>query len=207
MRIDWRRKFSDAELDFIKRRKKMPRRELHAEFIQTFGRKDISVLSIKWICQSNGWRTGRTGHFEKGSKPKSPFKKGGRPMHPFPKTWPIGSEYVDRCGYVRLYVAPRKFVVKHRILWERANGPIPVGYRLKCKGDRSNCDPSNWEAIPNGMIRRLCQRNYDAAPAELKPTIMAVAKLEDFIRRKSGEEKVVQSKPKRTLSSKRSAQG
>jgi hypothetical protein len=72
-----------------------------------------------------------------------------------------------------------KFV--HRIEWEKLNGPVPEGMVLKCKGDPLNTDPSNWELIPRGLLPRLngrFGRGYDEAPADLKPTIMAVAKLE-----------------------------
>jgi hypothetical protein len=52
---------------------------------------------------------------------------------------------------------------------------------LKCLGEKSNTDPSNWMLIPRGLLPRLngkSGRNYDAAPAELKPIIMATAQLE-----------------------------
>jgi hypothetical protein len=53
---------------------------------------------------------------------------------------------------------------------------------LKClDGNKLNTDPSNWEAVSCGLLPRLNGaggRGYEAAPPELKPTIMAVAKLE-----------------------------
>jgi hypothetical protein len=48
-------------------------------------------------------------------------------------------------------------------------------------GDKGNSDPSNWELVPQGLIPRLngkSGRDYDHAPSELKPAIMAAAKLE-----------------------------
>nr|WP_282576146.1 HNH endonuclease [Sinorhizobium meliloti] len=40
----------------------------------------------------------------------------------------------------------RRYVLKHRYLWEQKNGPLPAGTRLRClDGDRQNTDPSNWE--------------------------------------------------------------
>ena len=72
--------------------------------------------------------------------------------------------------------------MKHRWLWERANGPVPEGHALKClDGDRTNTDPANWMAVPRALLPRLygkCGRNYDAAEPEVKPAIMAVARLE-----------------------------
>jgi hypothetical protein len=76
----------------------------------------------------------------------------------------------------------------HIVNWEALNGPTPKGHRLKCI-DRNtlNTDASNWMAVPNGLLVRLNNphrpgRDYDTAPAELRPTIMAVAKLEHRIR-------------------------
>ncbi|MFD2855379.1 HNH endonuclease [Seohaeicola zhoushanensis] len=69
----------------------------------------------------------------------------------------------------------------HLIHWEERNGPLPKGYALKClDGDKLNTDPANWEAI-RALLPRLngrFGRNYDTAPAELKPTIMTITKLE-----------------------------
>jgi hypothetical protein len=163
-----------------------------------------------------GWRkrnrisTGRTGRFEKGQVPpnkgrkgysapgceKGWFKKGQRPH----TAKPIGYEMVDRDGYVQVCVDEpnpwtgnrTRMVHKHRRLWEEANGPVPEGFRLKClDGNKLNTDPSNWEAIPAALAPRLngrFGRGYDQAPAELKPTIMATAKLEHRLReiRKGG---------------------
>jgi hypothetical protein len=63
---------------------------------------------------------------------------------------------------------------------------VPGGYALKClDGNKLNTDPGNWEAVPRALLPRLngkSGRNYDRAPDELKPTIMAVAKLEQRVR-------------------------
>lgn len=66
---------------------------------------------------------------------------------------------------------------------------MPDGHVLKClDGNKLNTEPSNWEAVPRGLLPRLNSRfgrNYDTAPAELQPTIMAIAKLEHGIRGRS----------------------
>ena len=59
---------------------------------------------------------------------------------------------------------------------------------LKCKGDRLNTDSSNWELVPRALLPRLdgrFGRGYEDAPVDLKPTIMAVAKLEHRLREKN----------------------
>ena len=199
-----RTKFSRAELAFIQRRQSMPRRELHAAFIDKFGR-DISLKAFKALCKRRGLRTGRTGRYEKGTVPankgkkmpfnpnsaRTQFKKGQLPLN----TKHLGHERIDKDGFVLVSVAEtnphtgceRRYVFKHRLLWENRHGSVPKGMVLKCKGDRSNTDPSNWELISRALLARLNKspNRYDTAPAELKPAIMAIAKLRDRLGEKS----------------------
>jgi hypothetical protein len=190
--------YTSAELSFIARRKKMQRRKLYAAFVQAFGRS-VSFGAFMALCKRKGWRTGRTGCFEKGSVPankgkkrpynansaRTQFKKGQSPRN----TKYAGHERVSKDGYVEISIKQRnphtgferRYVLKHRWLWEQKNGPVPEGMALKCKGNRLDTDPSNWELVARGLLPRLngrSGRNYDDAPVELKPTIMAVAKLE-----------------------------
>jgi hypothetical protein len=199
--------YSSTELAFIQRRGKMKRRDLHALFVGKFSRPDVSLQNLVALCKRNGWFTGRTGCFEKGLIPhnkgkphpaaRSPnaarnqFKKGNLPHN----TNYLGHERVSKGGYVEISIDEtnpktgfeRRYVLKHRWLWEQMHGPVPEGMCLKCKGDQLNTDPSNWELIPRALLPRLngrFGRGYDEAPNDLKPTIMAVAKLEHRIREK-----------------------
>lgn len=193
-------RYSAVELDWISQCRDLPRREMHAIFVAAFNRPDVTIQDLCNLCERKGWLTGRTGCFEKGSVPlnkgrkgtcapgseKGWFRKGQRPHSAkMPGYETIGSD-----GYVMLCVAERnpwtgastRMVQKHRWLWEKANGPVPAGMRLKSlDGDRTNTDPSNWLAIPMALGPRLngrFGRGYDQAPAELKPLIMATAQLE-----------------------------
>lgn len=193
--IEW----LEEELAWIEARKDWPRHQLYTAFQFMFRRPDISETAIKALCKRRGWLTGRTGCFAKGQAPvnkgqKMPynersaatrFKKGHLPHN----TKQLGHERLSKDGYVEISVDEvnphtgyeRRYVQKHRWLWEKANGPVPEGHRLKSlDGDRTNCDPSNWEAIPYSLAPRLngrFGRGYDAAPPQLKPLIMATAKL------------------------------
>ncbi len=196
-------KYSARELAFISRRRRMTRRALHAAFVRAFRRRDVSIDDLKALCTRKGWLTGRNGRFEKGIAPwntgktrpynansaRTQFKKGGLP----PNTKYLGHERVSKDGYVEISIKQvnphtgfeRRYVLKHRWLWEQINGPVPKGMALKCEGDRLDTDPSNWELVPRALLPRLngrFGRNYDSAPADLKPTIMAVAKLEHELR-------------------------
>jgi hypothetical protein len=195
--------YSAAQIVFIERHRRMARRGLHAAFVKRFRRRDVTIDHIKALCARRGWRTGRTGCFKKGAVPankgkkmpfnansaRTRFKKGQLPHN----TKYAGHERLSKEGYVEISVNEtnphtgyeRRYVSKHRRLWEKTNGPVPADMVLKCKGDKLNTDPLNWELIPRAMLPRLngrFGRGYDDAPAELKPTIMAVAKLEHQFR-------------------------
>lgn len=197
--------YQPEELAWIEARKEMPRTEAHALFCAYWKRDDVSIGAYNGLCKRKGWTTGRTGCFSAGQAPRNKgkpmsaetrakvvgtmFKKGQLPHN----TRGHGHERIDsRDGYVVMIVeemnpwtgAATRPVHKHRYLWEHVNGPIPEGYALKClDGDKTNTDPSNWEAVPRGVLVRLNggrhkkRLAFDEAPAELKPTVMATAKL------------------------------
>lgn len=193
--------YTAKQLTWIRAHRKMARRALHQAFVKRFKRKDVTKDNIKALCTRRGWKTGRTGCFPKGSVPankgqkmpfnpnsaKTQFKKGQR-SH---TTKHVGYEYVSKKdGYTYLCIDEvnphtgfeHRFVMKHKHLWEKINGPVPADHCLKSKdGNRLNTDPGNWELVPRSMLPRLAGRwgvPYDSAPAELKPTLFAIAKLE-----------------------------
>lgn len=197
-------KYSEAQLRWLKANRTMPIAEYHRAFCSRFRRRDVSMTNLNALRKRKGWRTGRTGCFEKGAVPhnkgkkcragtggrhpnarKTQFKKGNLPHN----TNYLGHERLSKNGYIEISVDEvnphtgfeRRYVLKHRWLWEKMHGPVPAGMALKCKGDRLNTDPSNWELVSRALLPRLggrYGRGYDKAPTELKPTIMAIAKLE-----------------------------
>jgi hypothetical protein len=200
--------YSEAELLWVRGHRDLPRKQTHAAFVERFNRPDVSLSNYNSLCKRNGWFTGRTGCFQKGLVPHNK----GKPMPPEvrakcmatafkPGQLPHnhrghGHERVDsKDGYVVMIVAETnpwtgadtRPVHKHRYLWEQVNGPIPADHVLKClDGDKTNTDPSNWEAVPRSMLPKLNARwsgvAYDSAPAELRPVIMATAKLDHAAR-------------------------
>jgi len=209
--------YSAAEMGWLEANRLLPITDYHAAFCQQFSRHDVSAGNLHALRKRKGWKTGRTGHFAKGGTPFNkgvPCEPGKGGRHPnaqrtqfrhgqVPHTFRgAGHERIDsKDGYVIIIVdevnpwtgAATRPVHKHRWLWEKAHGPIPDGFVLKCTGeDRTNCDPSNWELIPREVLPRLTGRfgmNYDQASPEIKPTMMAVAKLKHAVtqvrRRKS----------------------
>lgn len=198
-------KYNDAEIAWLRENCTLPIADCHQAFIKAFPRDDVTPGNLNALRKREGLKTGRTGRFEKGAAPankgkKMPFNaksaatqfKAGQLPH---NHQGAGHERVDsKDGYVVLIVdepnpwtgAATRPVHKHRWLWERVNGPIPDGHALKClDGDKRNTDPSNWELVPRALLPRLngrFGRDYDSAPAELKPTIMAVTRLEHAAR-------------------------
>lgn len=191
--------YSPEELAWIEVFSYCERRQLHVAFCKNFGRTDVSFDNFKALCWRKGWKTGRTGTFPKGNvswnkgqvmpfnenSARTRFKKGQLPHN----TKYLGHERITKDGYVEISVAEtnphtgyeRRYVMKHKHLWEQQNGPVPEGMFLKClDGDKGNSDPSNWELLPRaaqtylGGFRGI---DYEAAEPEVRPAIIAVAKL------------------------------
>lgn len=194
-----RTKFSKAELAFIKRRQAMPRRELHATFVEQFQR-EISLEGFKALCDRLGLRTGRTGYFPKGFVPankgkkmpynansaRTQFKKGQLGGRALEVVKPIGSERLSKEGYLERKIhnglpMQSRWKQVHRINWEAKHGLLPDGHVLKClDGDRLNTAPSNWEMISRAVLARRNKRFAGTRlPPELERTALVIAQLDD----------------------------
>lgn len=209
--------YSAEELAWIKAHSRDERRAMCVAFNKQFRRRvklaNLNALCKRkgWMTGRTGcFAKGSTPH-NKG-KPCPP-DKGGR--HPnarrtqfkaghLPHTYRgVGHETTcPKDGYIYVIVAATnphtgaatRRVLKHKWLWEQSNGPVPKGHCLKClDGDRLNTDPNNWEAIPRGVNVHLTPGrsgtglDYDAAPAALKPAILALAKVKYARRAKQPE--------------------
>jgi hypothetical protein len=202
--------YSAAEMAWLEENRLLPIAEYHAGFVAAFARQDVSAVNLHSLRKRKGWKTGRTGYFEKGhethnkGKPfptardhpncrKTQFRKGQEPHN----TRYLGHERISVDGYVEISVAEtnphtgynRRYVLKHVHLWEQANGPVPDGHCLKCvDSNKLNTDPSNWELIPRAALphlnggRHKKRLAYDQAHPEVKPAIMAVAKIKARVR-------------------------
>jgi len=212
--------YSVEQLAWIDANATLSIRDLHREFCGRFDRTDVSAANLNSLRKRRGLKTGRTGRFEKGQTPINKGKpcepgKGGR--HPNARRThfvkgerrgvaarlykPIGTERLSKDGYRERKIhdgmpLQSRWRAVHLIEWEILNGPRPKGHALKClDGDRSNVDPSNWEAVPRALLPRLAGGNrhrkvvaFDEAAPELRPTILALARLEHSARAaKSGD--------------------
>jgi hypothetical protein len=200
--------YTEEQMAWLEANRLLPISDYHAAFCHQFARHDVSAGNLHALRKRKGWRTGRTGHFAKGSTPinkgvpcepgkggrhpnarKSQFKKGGLPHN----TKYLGHERVTKDGYVEISVDQenphtgyeRRYVLKHLYLWVKANGAVPDGMCLKAvDSNRSNTDPSNWILIPRGVLPRINGGRatrvmaYDTAPEELKPVLMTLARVD-----------------------------
>lgn len=138
----------------------------HKEIMKEFNRRfpPIGLNQVKAYIKNNGLNTGRTGRFKKGQeahnkgKKMSPevykkakatmFKKGSVPAN----RSPIGAEKLREDGYWWVKIKDgyknANWTLKHRKLWEDANGPIPEGKLIIfADGDRDNFDLDNLRMI------------------------------------------------------------
>lgn len=128
---------------------------------------------------------------------RTQFKPGTRQGVAVKLYKPIGTERLSKEGYVERKIhdglpLQSRWRAVHLLRWEEQHGPVPAGHCLKClDGNRTNTDPSNWIAVPRAMIPRLAGGNryrrvvpYDQAAPELRPLLLAAAKLEHAARTK-----------------------
>lgn len=73
------------------------------------------------------------------------FKKGQTPLN----HRDVGSERVNVYGYIEIKVAePNRWRLKHRVIWEQANGAIPKGFNVQFKNhNRQDCRIENLYLI------------------------------------------------------------
>lgn len=188
--------FTEDQLEFLREYYKvMCLRDLHAALNSRY-RTTFTEDQIRTAVRNRKIASGRTGCFQKGSRPwnagtkgrgltgrnKTSFKKGNAP----PNRKPIGSERIDGDGYVWIKVEerdpytgfPTRYKLKHAHVWEQKNGPIPPGKIVFfADNDKTNCDPENLILISRPELLILNQLNYRETPAELKPTVLTLARL------------------------------
>lgn len=185
-----------AQHDYLVREyRQQPRETLTAALNETFG-TDFRASQIIAYLKNHGIKSGRTGTFEKGHQPfnkgtkgfmkpnRTSFKKGSVPKN----IKPLGHERIDsKDGYVWIKVAepnpyttaPTRYRQKHVYVWETHNGPVPDGYVVAfLDGNKLNCEPENLMLITRQELLYLNRNDYANVPEELRPSMLAMAKLE-----------------------------
>lgn len=112
-------------------------------------------------------------------KPNSgSFKKGNIPVN----VRRDGDERVSVDGYVEVRVSAGVWRLKHRMVWEQAKGPIPVGYNIIFEdGNKLNCDIDNLRMVTDAELMQ--SNTIMRYPANLRAAMKNVKKLKRTIER------------------------
>jgi hypothetical protein len=173
----------------------MSRSELTTLFNAQFA-ENVTVKGLVSTIENHKIISGRTGQFVKGQEAwnlgvkgymgpnKTSFKKGSVPSN----RKPIGSERIcSKDGFILVKIKernpytgyPTRYKHKHVHVWEKKHGTVPKGHVVVFKdGNKLNCKPGNLMLLTRAELLVLNQHGYKEAPAELKPTILALVKLE-----------------------------
>jgi hypothetical protein len=137
--------------------KHMKKSDAAAEMNRRFG-TSFTEQQIKNWMNNHYIQSGIDCRFKKGQKPsnkgthlcapgceKTWFLKGHKPAN----CVPVGSEAVTPDGYIKVKVAePNRWKLKHRLVWEKARGPVPDGSCvIMADGNRRNCTLSNLRLV------------------------------------------------------------
>lgn len=187
--------FTAEQGEFIREQyRALSLRDLTSAFNARFGTSK-SNQQIRSFTRNHTARSGRTGQFERGCKswnagtkgvvkPNSgSFTKGSVPGN----RKPIGSERIcAKDGYILIKVAqtnpytgaPTRYLAKHRVVWEAANGPLPRGHVLSFRdGNKLNCELDNIILLSMAESLYLNRNGYSDLPDDLKPLMLTAAKL------------------------------
>lgn len=137
-----------------------------SELAEAFNAKfkaNETAETIKGMCSRHGFKSGRTGRFDPGNEPANKGVKGwcagGRSIEtrfkkgrPSLNKKPVGSERIDKDGYVLVKVAePTTWKFKHLVVWAGANGPRPSGHVIRFRdGNKLNVDLNNLVLFSQG---------------------------------------------------------
>ena len=170
------------------------RAELAERFTAKFGR-EITVNQVKSFVGNRKLNSGLTGHYAKGQTPWNRGKKGymGANITSFKKgniphtQKPLYSERVNRDGYMEISIPERnpwtgaatRFKHKHVYLWEQEHGPLPKGHAVIFRDcNNRNFELDNLLLVTRTELLHLNLHKYSEQPDEIKPSILALAKLE-----------------------------
>lgn len=177
-------------------------KELAERFNERFG-TNVTAATMKSYKARHKLNSGLTGHYEKGRIPENKgkkmppeiyekcrptmFKKGHTPHN----HRPIGSERVNIYGYIEIKVKePRTWKLKHRIVWEEANGPVPKGSAIiMLDGDKTNCELSNLKLVKRSELLIINRYSLFQDDAQLNDTAANLAKMIDAVNGKKKKRK------------------
>lgn len=152
-------RYTVEQLAFLRDHIATPRRELVKMFNHRFG-QHRSADSIADVMQYHGWCR----------FPRSPVLQRMNQSGFLEERQPDGSMRAARFA-----------------AWESVVCPIPPDHTLvPVYGDRLDLDPFNWVMVSRRVQARLRAAGFDTAPRELKPSILALARLRQEVEETTG---------------------
>ena len=113
------------------------------------------------------------------------FKKGHMPHN----HRPVRSEREGKDGYLEIKVAePKKWVGKHKAIYEEHFGPVPKGYKvIFLDSNKRNFDINNLACVSSAELARLNQNHRISEFPEVTKTGIVLEKYRETIRQKRKE--------------------
>jgi len=204
-------KYTEEHIQFLKDNVKgISHSELVKKFNEEFGmnvsEQALMSLKSKYGLKSGYVRMGgNRGSFKKDHRPwnkgtvgltkanKTSFKKGAIP----PNYRPTGSERIDMKDgylYVKVSDAPSPGLsrlgwrLKHQLLWEQYNGPIPTGYNvIFADRNKRNFDIDNLILVSDAELLEMNRQGLIFEDPELTKTGASLAKLNRKIYEKNAK--------------------
>lgn len=190
-------KFTDEHVEWLlENRERYTISQLTIKFNWRFDTK-LHSRSLANACKRRGIKSGSDGRFKKGFKPwnsgltgcmepnKTSFKNGNLPQTYLPVGTPRLRKYSDGSFYVQIKTAdPKTWTEYHRIIYERAYGPITKGHVvIFVDGNRKNLHYTNLECVSRAVLSQLNKKRLLQMPTPLIPTVIAITKLQQMTRK------------------------
>ena len=171
--------------------------EIQIAFIEKFG-WEISIGQIKSYIGNHHLNTGKTGRFQKGQVAHNKGAKMSKEVYEKAKNTmftkghvphnhkPVGSERVNVDGYIEIKVEePRKWQLKHNVVWENHNGKIPKGsVVIFLDRNKMNVTIDNLKLIKRSELLIMNRYNLYGENADVTEVGTNLAKLIDVTNKK-----------------------
>ena len=189
-------RYTPEEVEFLKQNYKgRDARELTELFNDHFSH-NLKQSQVKAAVHNRGFKCGKDFRFKPGHIPYNKGVKGIRvsiatefkPGHMPVNHKPVGSERINRNGYIEIKIRePRTWAAKHRVIWEKANGPIPKGHViLFADGNKLNLSLDNLLIVSRGELAVMNHENLIYKNKELTRSGQLIAALKIKIRDRNG---------------------
>lgn len=165
-------KFTDEQIEFIRKIAKGKNSKVITELFNNKFNLNLKVSQIQSCKHNHNIKSGIDCRFKKGNIPQN---------HK-----PVGSERIDKDGYTYIKVAePNRWKLKHRILWEKNNGPIPEKHKLIfADGNRQNICLDNLILVSYAEAFIMNQKRLFKKDKDLTKSGVAVAKILDKVNKR-----------------------